>query len=123
MIDDYDRSLAFYRDALGMEVTMEAGDGIYAELGGGGAILSLYRRDLMQQVVADARLTTGSGPVVTFEVDDVDATYVALRGRGVEFLTEPHDQPAWMIRVCHLADPDGNVIEINAPLGRQAASG
>jgi catechol 2,3-dioxygenase-like lactoylglutathione lyase family enzyme len=116
MTDDYDRSLTFYRDALGFEVTLEAGDGIYAELAAGGAILSLYRRDLMQQVVTDTRLTTGSGAVITFEVDDVDRTYTALRESGVEFLTEPHDQEAWFIRVCHLADPDGNVIEINAPL-------
>jgi hypothetical protein len=39
-----------------------------------------------------------------------------LSGRGVQFVTEPHDQEAWVLRVAHLRDPEGNLIEINAPL-------
>jgi len=53
---------------------------------------------------------------LTFEVPDVDAAYKALRARGIEFVTEPHDQETWVLRVAHLRDPEGNLIEINAPL-------
>jgi len=53
---------------------------------------------------------------LTFEVADVDTAYKALRSKGVEFVTEPHDQDAWVLRVAHLRDPEGNLIEINAPL-------
>lgn len=28
----------------------------------------------------------------------------------------PQDQAAWVLRVAHLRDPEGNLIEINAPL-------
>ena len=110
---DLGRALAFYRDKLGLEVTLEVED-VYAELRAGEAILALYRRDLMQEVV-DAP-AGGVESVLTFEVDDVDATYAALRADGVEFLTEPHDQAAWVIRVAHLRDPDGHLLEINQPL-------
>jgi lactoylglutathione lyase len=107
---DHPGTLAFYRDLLGLRVTLEV-DGVYAELAAGDAILALYRRDLMQQVVAEG--ADGSRAVLTFEVDDVDATYASLRSKGVEFVNEPHDQEAWYLRVVHLKDPDGNVIEIN----------
>jgi lactoylglutathione lyase len=107
---DHPGTLAFYRDLLGLQVTLEV-DGVYAELAAGDAILALYRRDLMQQVVAEG--ADGSRAVLTFEVDDVDATYASLRSKGVEFVNEPHDQEAWYLRVVHLKDPDGNVIEIN----------
>jgi lactoylglutathione lyase len=46
----------------------------------------------------------------------VDATYADLKARGVHFVTEPADQEAWVLRVAHFRDPDGNLIEINAPL-------
>lgn len=53
---------------------------------------------------------------LTFEVADVDASFRELSGKGVIFTTEPHDQEAWVLRVAHLRDPEGNLIEINAPL-------
>jgi predicted enzyme related to lactoylglutathione lyase len=53
---------------------------------------------------------------LTFEVDDVDETYNRLSSKGVHFVTEPHNQEAWVLRVAHLRDPEGNLIEINAPL-------
>jgi catechol 2,3-dioxygenase-like lactoylglutathione lyase family enzyme len=54
--------------------------------------------------------------VLCFDVGDVDATHRALAGQGVVFLTPPTDRPAWMIRTAHFRDPDGNLVEINAPL-------
>ncbi|MBA3430350.1 MAG: VOC family protein, partial [Actinobacteria bacterium] len=47
----------------------------------------------------------------------VDSAYEALTSRGAQFVTQPHDQEAWVIRVAHLRDPDGNLVEIYAPLG------
>jgi hypothetical protein len=41
---------------------------------------------------------------------------VRLGARGVSFLNEPHDRPDWGIRVLHLRDPDGLLIELNEPL-------
>ncbi len=110
---DHQRSLAFYRDLLGLDVSLEV-EGVYAELVGGGALVALYRKDLMEQVVGSSG--DGSGVMLTFEVDDVDATHSALAARGVGFVTDPHDQEAWYIRVAHLKDPDGHLIEINHPL-------
>ncbi len=49
-------------------------------------------------------------------VEDVDAAFAALCGRGADFVTAPHDRSGWGIRVAHLRDPDGNLLELYEPL-------
>lgn len=119
LVDDFEGCLAFYRDTLGMEVSLEAGEGIYTEFKTGEVILSLYSRELMASVVGE-QAAAAERPQDTvaliFAVDDVDASFKKIQAKGVEFVTEPHNQGAWFLRVAHLRDPDGNLIEINAPL-------
>ena len=48
---------------------------------------------------------------MTLRVADCQAAYEALRSRGAEFLTPPHD---WGAEVrCFLRDPDGHLVEIS----------
>ena len=48
---------------------------------------------------------------VAFFVEDVDAEYARLRAAGVPVLASPTDRP-WGGRTLHVADPDGNVVEL-----------
>jgi lactoylglutathione lyase len=48
---------------------------------------------------------------VAFFVDDPDAEHERLRRAGVQVLAPPTDRP-WGERTLHLADPDGNVVEL-----------
>lgn len=118
LCNDIETSRAFYRDKLGLKETLAVVEGIYYELDGGDCILALYKRELMESVagvpLADNRPI--DKVALTFNVNDVDQVYKELRGRDVVFTTEPHDQEAWVLRVTHLRDPEGNLIEINAPL-------
>jgi lactoylglutathione lyase len=71
----------------------------------------------MIEALDDAPL--GSGPVtdcavVVIGVDDVDETVDSLQ--GVEVVTAPTDRPGWNLRTAHIRDPDGNLVEVNAPL-------
>ncbi len=50
---------------------------------------------------------------VCFLVDDVAEVYQNLRGRGVEFTTEPKNQP-WGVRDASFVDPDGNKFAIES---------
>lgn len=45
--------------------------------------------------------------VIYFEVDDVDAAVALIQEQGLEFESEPVDQP-WLWREAHLRDPAGN---------------
>jgi catechol 2,3-dioxygenase-like lactoylglutathione lyase family enzyme len=47
--------------------------------------------------------------VVYFEVSDLDQTVAALKLQGLQFLSDPRDEP-WLWRESRLADPSGNEI-------------
>jgi catechol 2,3-dioxygenase-like lactoylglutathione lyase family enzyme len=54
-------------------------------------------------------LAIGEKPVVYFECENLDGVVEELKRKGVEFDSEPRDQP-WLWREAYLRDPDGNVI-------------
>jgi catechol 2,3-dioxygenase-like lactoylglutathione lyase family enzyme len=127
LVDNIDACYRFYRDTLGFKPRFDGEGSVYAEFDMGGHMLALFSRKLMNDVVAPkARHTRDDAPdsvVVTFEVPDVDAVAAHLRQRGVSFISEPHDQKDWLLRVAHFRDPDGNLIEINAGLSPKGAEG
>lgn len=118
LVNDIETCRDFYKNKLGLEEQLAVVEGIYYEFVAGDCVLALYKRDLMESVAGvalDAERKIDK-LALTFEVVDVDAAYKELKGKGVSFTTEPHDQEAWVLRVAHLRDPEGNLIEINAPL-------
>ena len=52
---------------------------------------------------------------VSLWVEDVDVAYEAFRERGVNFESEPEDQP-WGARATSLLDPDGTRVYLLGPL-------
>ena len=119
LADDLEPCAAFYRDVLGLEMTLAAGEGIYYEFAAGGVLLGLYKRSLMSALVEEDLGSSGSpteSAVLTFAVEDVDATCEELRARGAEITSGPRDFPEAFLRVAHSRDPAGHLIEINSPL-------
>ena len=52
---------------------------------------------------------------MTLRVADCRAAYEALRTRGADFLTAPHD---WGAEIrCFLRDPDGHLVELSQAAG------
>ena len=101
------RSLGFYRDLLGGEVTYQFppdGEPDYVSLRLGRSGLGIGRQpeagDLANNRIA-----------LWVYADDCDATFDHLRTGGAEVLQEPADQP-WGERMAIVADPDGNRIMI-----------
>jgi len=119
-VDDYARMLRFYSETMGFRVRQEAppDDPGYAEFESGPAVVSIYNRDLMEKALGGELKGSGGDPsLMVFEVSGVDDEFRLLADLGVETVTEPHDEAAWVLRVAHLRDPEGNLIEINEPLG------
>ena len=123
-VDDLHACVAFYRDVLGLRPKFEIEGSVYAEFETGTPemTLGLFKHELMQAAVgrkhddAAANAPGGERVVLTFFVPDVDAAFAELKGKGVTVASEPKDQPQWMIRVAHLRDPAGNLIELHQPL-------
>ncbi|MCX2970209.1 MULTISPECIES: VOC family protein [Streptomyces] len=119
-VDDHDKALAFYRDALGLEVRNDVGfEGMrWVTLGAPSQpdveiVLEppLANPDASpadQQAMAEL-LAKGMLRGVIFATDDCDATFERVRASGAEVLQEPIDQP-YGVRDCAFRDPAGNML-------------
>jgi predicted enzyme related to lactoylglutathione lyase len=120
-VDDHEAALAFYRDALGLEVRQDVamegarwltvGPAAQPELG---IVLQTagVGRPAEDARTIKALLAKGSLSVLVFESDDVDATFEKVRASGAEVLQEPMDQ-AYGTRDCAFRDPSGNHVRFN----------
>ena len=100
-VTDQDRALAFYRDALGFEVGIDAafGEGQrWLEVAPPGATTSVA-------LVRDEGIPPGIDTGIRFTTTDAVADHAALRERGVDVDPEiiPFPVPMFTLR-----DPDGN---------------
>ena len=120
-VNDVDESLAFYRDALGLDVTSDVANGGFrwVTLGspdqpGLDIVLSEPHagRSQADGDTIQELLLKGMMPNVVFSTDDLDATFERLRASGAEVLQEPIEQP-WGPRDAAFRDPSGNHIRIN----------
>jgi catechol 2,3-dioxygenase-like lactoylglutathione lyase family enzyme len=118
-VSDFERSLAFYRETLGLEVEALYDNPPYATLVAGGARLSLAeqghasedRPGVTMSAPADA---SRANVVVVLEVSDARAAYAELASRGARFLAEPY-VPPWGGCRFFCVDPDGYLVEIEQP--------
>lgn len=125
LVSDFARAFRFWRDNVGLKISFGTENGPYASFETGPGELAIYGLAMMEDAIGEPRSDGQRGAdqvVLSFAVDDVDAETASLEGRGVGFVSPPTDQPTWGIRVAHFRDPDGNLVELYAPLPRQAAA-
>ncbi|MFD7922611.1 VOC family protein [Streptomyces sp. NPDC059740] len=124
-VDDHDKALAFYRDALGLEVRNDVGfEGMRWVTVGSPSQPDVEivleppladpnaapaDREAMAELLAKGLLRG-----VIFRTDDCDATFERIRAAGAEVLQEPIDQP-YGVRDCAFRDPAGNMLRFTQP--------
>ncbi len=126
LVTDFPAVYRFYRDVLGLKPQFESEQGPYAKFSpdSGNAAVALQDRSQL----ADVLEQLGSEPVgyrslLVLRVDDLDATYAELVARGAEFGRAPAPMGD-RIRVAYLADPEGNLVELQEWLAlREQAAG
>ena len=109
---DYERSLAFYRDGLGLEIIRSWDEG---SSGSG----TLFRAaDGTIEVLSDKSLRSADprGVWVYIEVEDVDASFERAVAKGLPILMKPVNTP-WGHRRFKVRDPDGIEVGLFSPLG------
>jgi predicted enzyme related to lactoylglutathione lyase len=120
-VDDHEAALAFYRDALDLEVRQDVamegarwltvGPASQPELGIVLTTAGVGRPAEDAQTLREL-LAKGSLAGLVLETDNVDVTFEAVRATGAEVLQEPMDQP-YGTRDCAFRDPAGNQVRIN----------
>lgn len=103
---DVERSVRFYRDALGLEERDNGGDTeVVVPVADGGSFGLLLHPGTPEK-------TTSLG---TFRVADVDTMIEKLRAAGYRISAEPTDEP-WGVRLAGVLDPDGHGLSLESPL-------
>jgi catechol 2,3-dioxygenase-like lactoylglutathione lyase family enzyme len=118
-VADVERSVAFYRDALGFEVEAVYEDPPYATLVLAGTRLSFAeqghaaedRPGIELEAPRDHRKANA---LLVVEVEDARAEHARLAELGVRFLAEPYEPP-WGGCRFFCVDPDGYLVEIEQP--------
>ncbi len=118
-VHDPDAAIAFYRDALGLEVRNDvASQGFrWVTVGAPGQDVDIVLSQPhggRSQAEGDALLSLvlqGSLQAAIFRSDDLDATFEKIRASGAEVLDEPATRP-WGVRDCAVRDPSGNLVRI-----------
>ena len=119
-VHDPDLALAFYRDALGLEVRNDVARENFRWITVGAIsqpdveiVLTNYLAGSPADNDAIAALVAkGALNGVHFHTDNLDATFDALRGADAEIVQEPTDQP-WGARDGAVRDPSGNLVRID----------
>jgi predicted enzyme related to lactoylglutathione lyase len=110
---DVERLRTFYAGLLGAEVTDRFPDD------GPVFTLGLRAGTFAFGLVANDAVSVGEpGRVLlSIDVDDVDVLLPRVAGLGGRVTGGPTDMP-WGQRVLHVRDPDGNALNLNAPVAR-----
>jgi catechol 2,3-dioxygenase-like lactoylglutathione lyase family enzyme len=120
-VSDVEESVAFYRDALGLDIIQDVSSGSHRWLTFGtdsqpglGIVLSDPHAgrsqadgDALQELLAKGVL-----PNIVFSTDDLDAAFERVRSSGAEVLQEPLD-PGYGTKDCAFRDPSGNMVRIS----------
>lgn len=122
LVHDPDQALAFYRDALGLELRNDVAKGDFRWITVGAAsqpgvavVLTNYLNGSpADQDALAALIAKGALNGVHFNSDDLDASFDKAEASGAEIVQEPTDQP-WGTRDFAVRDPSGNLIRIDQP--------
>ena len=118
-VHDPDVALAFYRDALGLEVRNDVAKDEYRWITVGAASQPGVEIVITNYVnggpddgdAVAALLAKGAMNGVHFHADDLDGAFEKVRAAGAEIVQEPAEMP-WGVRDCAVRDPAGNLVRI-----------
>jgi catechol 2,3-dioxygenase-like lactoylglutathione lyase family enzyme len=121
-VHDPDLALAFYRDALGLELRDDVASEGFRWITVGAATqpgVAIVLTNYLCGSAADgdalaALVAKGVLNGVHFHTDDLDGTFEKVRASGADIVQEPTEQP-WGTRDCAVRDPSGNLVRIDQP--------
>ena len=111
-VRDSARSVAFYRDVLGMKLLFEMPDMGFFDCNG------------IRLMLSGSETGETYSTIVYFKVPDIRVAYETLRGREVAFDREPHmiaRMPEHELWMAFFRDPDRNLLALMTEVPLQAA--
>ena len=112
LVDNFDKSLAFYRDTLGLKV--KSTEGKFADFKLGETSLAIFEKSEATAMFPAKYMNTSGGACLAYQVPDLPKAVGQLRAKGVTIIEEPK-ATAWGQKVAYFTDPDGHVWELSEP--------
>ena len=110
-VKDMGRAVQFYRETLGMKFLFEVPNLAFFDCGGVRLMMGPAEKPEFDHPAS----------VLYYKVSDINASYEALKKRGVSFIDQPHliaklaDHDLWMV---FLKDPEGNTLALMSEVAR-----
>lgn len=111
LVSDFDKSLAFYCDTLGLVLNSQ--DQGYADFKLGDTLLAMFQKGDATAMFASGHMNSGGGAVYAYQVRDVEAECDRLKAKGVVIFEGPK-KTSWGQTVAYFKDPDGHIWEITS---------
>lgn len=111
LVSDYEKSLLFYTDTLGLEINSQ--DTNYTDFKVGETLLAIFQKDEATVMFPKTHMNSGGGVVIAFPVRNVEETCKELKEKGIQIFGGPKKM-SWGQTVAYFKDPDGNILEITA---------
>ncbi|MEU4170067.1 VOC family protein [Streptomyces sp. NPDC026665] len=114
LVSDFAACYRFYSEVLGLKPQSGAAEGPYEKFSPviGSAGIALQDRSMMTEILGEiGDAVTGHRSLVVLRVDDLDTYCEQVVSRGATLLRGPAPMTDRM-RVAHLKDPEGNLVEL-----------
>ena len=113
-VSDLDRSVAWYRDALGLTRGSTPG------VPGGVAFMVAPTGERLELLAVEVEPSAWDDPIAALRggvphsawTDDLDAAHTRAVEAGGRSVWTPRDTPEPGLRIAFVADPDGNLVEL-----------
>ncbi len=110
LVDDFDKSLDFYKNVLGLTVNSQ--EGKFANFKLGETELAIFQKDEAVAMFPKKFMGKGGGVSLAFQVKSVTETCNQLKTKNVKIIEGPK-KTAWGQVVAYFLDPDDNIWEIS----------
>ena len=105
-VDDMEKSVAFYRDTLGLPVKYQSAD--WVEFDAGNVTIALRRFGSGPE--GRPELGVGEGATLVFMVDDMEETKAELEAKGIKLIGGVFAYGS--VKLAAFEDLNGNVLQI-----------
>ena len=112
-VSDMSRSVAFYRDVLGIPLKFESPG--WSEFASEGATIALHKSDGPALEPEPKGVETAGRSRPGFEVEDLDAFHTRMVEHGVPCAQEP--TPLFGAKIAQYWDPDGLIFAVGQARG------
>lgn len=110
LVDDFDRSLNFYKNTLGL--TVKSQDGKFADFEFGNTSIAIFEKSGATAMFPVKYMGKGGGVVLAVQVDNFDEVIKELKSKQVEIFEGPKTTE-WGQTVLYFQDPDKNIWEVS----------